>query len=153
MNKTFSGRLTEVKIAPIRDRWKGNTVIKGVVNPEDAEVATKHGLDGMIVSNHGGRQLDRRESTIESLKRFVPKFRGEIKIMMDSGIRNGADITAALTCGADFTWTGRAPMFGIAALGKYGGHHTFDMLKKQIQQNMEQIGCESVTGLPKHLVI
>ncbi len=153
MNKTFSGRLTEAKIAPIRDRWKGNIVIKGVVNPEDAEVAIKHGLDGMIVSNHGGRQLDRGESTIEPLKRLVPEFKGKIKIMMDSGIRNGADVTAALACGADFTWMGRTPMFGVAALGRYGGHHTFEMLKKQIQQNMEQIGCENVTDLPKHLVI
>lgn len=152
MNKTFSGRLKESKIAPIRDKWKGNLVIKGVVNPEDAEVAVKHGLDGMIVSNHGGRQLDRGESTIEPLKRLVPEFKGKIKIMMDSGIRNGADVAATLACGADFTWMGRTPMFGVCALGKYGGHHTIEMLKKQLQQNMEQVGCEKIEDLPKHLV-
>ncbi len=152
MNKTFSGRLTEAKIAPIRDKWKGNLVIKGIVNPEDAEVAVKHGLDGMIVSNHGGRQLDRGESTIEPLKRLAPDFKGKIKIMMDSGIRNGADIAAAMACGADFTFMGRTPMYGVAALGKHGGHHTFEMIKKQLQQNMEQIACEKVTDFPRHLV-
>ena len=152
MNKTFSGRLKESKIAPIRDKWKGNLVIKGIVNPEDAEIAVKHGLDGMIVSNHGGRQLDRGESTIEPLKRLVPDFKGKLKIMMDSGIRNGADVTAALACGADFAFMGRTPMYGVAALGEHGGHHTFEMIKKQIQQNMEQIGCESIENLPNHLV-
>lgn len=152
MNKTFSGRLKESKIAPIRDKWKGNLVIKGIVNPEDAEVAVKHGLDGMIVSNHGGRQLDRGESTIEPLKRLAPDFKGKIKLMMDSGIRNGADVAAAMACGADFTWMGRTPMYGVAALGKHGGHHTFEMIKKQLQQNMEQIACEKVEDFPKHLV-
>lgn len=152
MNKTFSGRLTEAKIAPLRDKWKGNLVIKGIVNPDDAEVAVKHGLDGMIVSNHGGRQLDRGQSTIKPLQDLVPEFRGKIKIMMDSGIRSGADIAASLASGADFTFLGRTPMYGVGAMGKYGGHHTFEMLKKQIQQVMEQIACENVSDFPKHLV-
>jgi len=152
MNKTFSGRLTEAKIAPIRDKWKGNIVVKGIVNPDDAEIAIKHGIEGMIVSNHGGRQLDRGQSTILPMKELVKEFKGKIKIMMDSGIRNGADIASSLACGADFTFMGRTPMYGVMALGKYGGHHTFEMLKKQLQQNMEQIGCERVEDLPQHLI-
>ena len=152
MNKTFSGRLTESKIGPIREQWKGNLVVKGVVNPEDAELAIKHGLDGIIVSNHGGRQLDRGESTIKPLHRLAPEFGDRIKIMMDSGIRSGADIASTIASGAEFTFLGRTPMYGVCALGKYGGHHTFEMLKKQIQQVMEQVGCESVTRLPEHLI-
>lgn len=152
MNKTFSGRLTESKIAPIRDKWKGNLVIKGIVNPEDAEVAVKLGLDGMIVSNHGGRQLDRGQSTITPLQQLAPDFKGKIKLMMDSGIRSGEDVAAALASGADFTFMGRTPMYGVCALGEHGGHHTFEMLKKQLQQVMEQIACEKVTDFPKHLI-
>ncbi len=152
MNKTFSGRLTEAKIAPIRDKWKGKLVIKGVVNPEDAEIAVKHGLDGMIVSNHGGRQLDRGESTIKPLTRLAPEFKGKIKIMMDSGLQSGADIASTIASGAEFTFMGRTPMYGVCALGKHGGHHTFEMLKKQIQQVMEQVGCETIADLPQHLL-
>ncbi|MEM6364887.1 MAG: alpha-hydroxy acid oxidase [Planctomycetota bacterium] len=152
MNKTFSGRLTEAKIAPIRDRWKGNLVVKGIVNPEDAEIAVKHGLDGFIVSNHGGRQLDRGQSTIVPLHKLVPEFSGRIKVMMDGGMRSGADIAACLACGADFTFLGRTPMFGVCALGRYGGHHTFEMLKKQLQQVMEQVGCPKVHDLRNHLI-
>lgn len=152
MNKTFSGRLTADKIGPIREKWKGNLVVKGVVNPDDARLAIEHGLDGMIVSNHGGRQLDRGESTIVPLHRLAPEFKGKIKIMIDGGSHSGADLAACLACGADFTFMGRAPMFGVCALGKYGGHHTFEMLKKQLQQVMEQLGCSKVSDLPQHLI-
>ena len=152
MNKTFSGRLNEEKIKPIRDKWKGNIVIKGIVNPEDAMAAIRLGLDGMIVSNHGGRQLDSGQSTIVPLTELAQQFKGQIKIMMDSGIRSGPDIANALASGADFTFLGRTPMYGVGALGKNGGHHTFTMLKRQIQQVMEQIACEKVADFPNHLI-
>lgn len=152
MNKTFSGRLTESKITPIREKWQGNLVVKGVVNPEDAELAIKHGLDGMIVSNHGGRQLDRGESTIRPLQQLAPEFGSRIKIMMDSGIRSGADVASTIASGAAFTFLGRTPMYGVCALGKYGGHHTFEMLKKQVRQVMEQVGCETTDRLSEHLI-
>ena len=152
MNKTFSGRLTESKIAPIREKWKGNLVVKGIVNPEDAEVAIKHGLDGMIVSNHGGRQLDRGQSTIVPLSKLAPEFGGRLKVMIDGGMYSGADVAASLACGADFTFMGRAPMFGVCALGRFGGQHTLEMLKKQLQQVMEQVGCSQVAKLREHLI-
>ncbi len=152
MNRTFSGRLTEAKIAPIREQWQGKLVIKGIVNPEDAEIAIKHGVDGIIVSNHGGRQLDRGQSTVVPMHRLVPEFSTKLKVMIDGGIYSGADIAACLACGADFTFMGRTPMFGVCAMGQYGGHHTFEMLKKQFQQVMEQVGCEKPGDLPKHLI-
>ncbi len=151
MNKTFSGRLTEDKIKALRDAWKGNLVIKGIVNPEEANLAVELGLDGLIVSNHGGRQLDSGQSTIDALG-GLQAYKGKIKIMMDSGLRSGPDIANALATGADFTFVGRAPMYGVGALGKNGGNHTFTMLKRQLQQVMEQVGCEQVSDFPKHLI-
>lgn len=152
MNKTFSGRLTPDRIKAIRDKWKGNLVIKGVVNPEDLEIAIQLGADGVIVSNHGGRQLDSGESTIKPLKRLTDSYTGKIKIMMDSGIRSGSDVAASMASGADFTFLGRSPMYGVAALGQQGGDHTMTILKRQLLQVMEQIGCSNVHELKDHLL-
>ncbi|MCH2176773.1 MAG: alpha-hydroxy-acid oxidizing protein [Lentisphaeria bacterium] len=152
MNKTFSGRLTVDKIKPIREKWKGNLVVKGIVNPEDAQKAIDLGVDGLIVSNHGGRQLDTGESTIMPLTRLAQEFRDKTTIMMDSGIRSGPDIAAAIASGAHFTFMGRAPMFGVGALGNKGGDQVMEIMKKQIQQVMEQIGCEKLEDLPNHLI-
>lgn len=152
MNETFTGKLNEEKIAPIRDMWKGKLVLKGVSNELDAEKAIKLGIDGIIVSNHGGRQLDAAESAIHSLNRIEEKYRGKIKIMMDSGLRSGPDIARTLASGAEFTFLGRSFMYGTAALGAEGGNHTIGILKSQLQQIMEQICCEKVQDFPNHLI-
>ncbi|MEE9193138.1 MAG: alpha-hydroxy acid oxidase [Thermodesulfobacteriota bacterium] len=152
MNDTFSGRLSEEKIAPIRDMWKGKLVLKGVASEQDAEKAVKLGLDGIIVSNHGGRQLDAGQSTIEPLKLIAPKYGDKLTIMMDSGIRSGPDIARTLASGAEFTFLGRAFMYGVAALGEEGGNHTISILKTQLRQVMEQVCCEKVSDLRNHLV-
>ncbi len=152
MDKMFYGRLNEERVKPIRDMWKGKLVLKGVATEEDAEKAVALGLDGIIVSNHGGRQLDAGESTIKPLTTIANKFKGQIKIMMDSGIRTGPDIACTLASGAEFTFLGRSFMYGVAALGRKGGHHTISILKRQFQQVMEQICCEKVEDLPDHLV-
>ncbi len=152
MNQTFSGRMNEEKIKPIRDRWKGKIVLKGVASEEDTEMAIRLGLDGIIVSNHGGRQLDAGQSAIKPLAEIAKKFNGQIKIMMDSGIRSGPDIARTLASGAEFAFLGRTFMYGVAALGKEGGQHTISILKTQLQQVMEQVCCAKVADLPKHLV-
>ena len=152
MNKTFSGRLNEERIAPIRDMWKGKLVLKGVASPEDTEMAIRLGLDGIIISNHGGRQIDAGQSTIRSLTPIVEKYKGKIKIMMDSGIRTGPDIARAMACGAEFTFLGRSFMYGVSALGNKGGDHTISILKTQLQQVMEQIGCEKTSDFCKHFI-
>ena len=152
MNQTFSGRLTEDKIKAVRDKWKGNLVIKGIVNPEDAERAIKLGVDGLIVSNHGGRQLDSGESTIKPLTELAKKYSDSVPLMMDGGIRSGVDIASTLASGAKFTFLGRAPMFGACAMGAKGGDQALQILKRQIQQVMEQVGCEKVEDFPKHLI-
>jgi L-lactate dehydrogenase (cytochrome) len=152
MNQTFSGRLNPDKIAAIRDRWKGKLVIKGIVNPEDAETAIRLGVDGMIVSNHGGRQLDAGQSTIKPLTELAREFGERTTLMMDSGLRSGPDIACALACGAKFAFLGRSFMYGVGALGKRGGDHTITMLKRQLQQVMEQVGCANVADFPKHVI-
>ncbi|MFO0507535.1 MAG: alpha-hydroxy-acid oxidizing protein [bacterium] len=124
MDRTFSGRLNEEKIAQIRDQWKGKIVLKGVASEEDTEMAIRLGMDGIIVSNHGGRQLDAGESAIHSMVPIARKFKDKIKVMMDSGIRSGPDVARALASGAEFTFLGRSFMYGVAALGKEGGDHT-----------------------------
>ncbi len=152
MNETFSGRLNEDKVKIIRDKWKGKLVLKGVATEEDAQKAVDLGLDGIIISNHGGRQLDAGQSTIAALHPIAQKFKGQIKIMMDSGIRTGPDIACTLARGAEFCFLGRSFMYGVGALGQKGGDHTITILKKQFQQVMEQVCCERPEDLPQHLV-
>jgi len=152
MDKTFSGRLNEEKIKPIRDKWKGKLVLKGVASARDTEDAIRMGFDGIIVSNHGGRQLDAAQSTINSLQELTAKYSDQIEIMMDSGLRSGPDIARAMACGAKFTFMGRSFMYGTGALGNKGGDHTINMLKIQFKQVMDQLCCEKVEDLPKHLI-
>lgn len=152
MNRTFNGRLNEEKVAALRDMWKGKLVLKGIVNEKDVEKSIQLGIDGIIVSNHGGRQLDAGQSTIHSLKGIVENYSDKIKIMMDSGLRSGPDVARTLASGAQFTFMGRTFMYGVAALGKEGGAHTIAIIKRQLQQVMEQICCERVEDFPKFIV-
>jgi len=152
MDQTFSGRLNEEKIKILRNKWKGKLVIKGVENVIDVEKAIALGVDGIIISNHGGRQLDAGQSTIHSLQEIIKKYKGKTKIMIDGGIRSGPDIARMLASGAEFTFMGRPFMYGVSALGKKGGTHTINILKTQLQQIMEQICCENTRDFPKHLI-
>lgn len=152
MNQTFSGRVNEAKIAPIRERWKGKLVLKGVASEEDTAMARRLGFDGIIVSNHGGRQLDAGQSSIRSLPPVVQNHAGKIKIMLDSGIRSGVDVARVLASGAEFAFLGRSFMYGVAATGEAGGDHVCSILKRQLQQVLEQVCCERVGDLPRHLI-
>lgn len=152
MDQTFSGRLNEEKIKPIRDMWKGKLVLKGVASEYDAEQAIRLGLDGIIVSNHGGRQLDAGQSTIKPLTTIAEKYGDQIEVMMDSGIRSGPDVARAMASGAKFTFMGRSFMYGVSALGNKGGNHTISLLKTELQQVMEQLCCEKTTDFPDHLI-
>jgi L-lactate dehydrogenase (cytochrome) len=153
MDATFSGRLNEEKIKRIRDLWKGKLVIKGVESIHDVEMACKLGLDGVIISNHGGRQVDVGQATIDSLKTISPLYKDKITVMMDSGIRGGADVARVMASGADFSFMGRTFMYGVSALGNKGGDHTIAMLKKQLTQVMEQLSCAKINDLTKKLVV
>ena len=152
MNQTFSGWLDEERVARIRDIWKRKLVIKGVVSEEDTEKAIRLGLDGIIVSNHGGRQLDSGQSSIVPMTNLAKKYGDQITIMLDSGVRSGPDVARAVACGAKFTFMGRSFMYGVSALGNKGGDHTMALIKAQFQQTLEQLCCPSVEALPGHLI-
>ena len=152
MDRTFSGRLNDDKIKRIRDMWKGKLVLKGAESLHDVEKACKLGLDGVIISNHGGRQVDVGQATIDSLKTILPVYKNKIKLMMDSGIRGGADVARVMATGADFSFMGRTFMYGVSALGKNGGNHTISMLKKQLTQVMEQLSCGEISQLQEKLI-
>lgn len=151
MDETFDGRLNEEKIKPIRELWKGKIVLKGVTSEADMEKAIRLGLDGVIISNHGGRQLDAGESTIKSLKKLQAKYKDKITLMMDSGLRNGPDVARTLAEGASFSFLGRSFMYGVGALGNQGAQHTIELIKTELMQVMDQLGCEKTTDLPQFL--
>ena len=152
MNQTFEGKLTTTKIARLREKWDGNLVVKGIVNPTDAENCVKLGVDGIIVSNHGGRQLDAGQSTIKPMVPLVDDFSDQLTIMIDSGLRSGPDIARCIASGAQFTFMGRPFMYGVGALGSKGGDHTIAMMKLQLNQIMVQLGVSRVEELPGCLI-
>jgi len=152
MDITFSGRLNEERIASIRSKWKGTLIIKGIVSEQDTEKAIRLGADGLIISNHGGRQLDAGQSSIVSMTDLAKKYKKQIKIMVDSGLQSGPDIARAMASGAEFTFMGRSFMYGVGALGNEGGNHTISLIKKELIQVMEQLCCEKTSDFKNHLI-
>ncbi len=154
MNRTFTGKVTFEKIKAIRDIWQGPLVLKGITTEEDMDEAIQLGVDGVIVSNHGGRQIDAGESSINSLIRLAsnPVYKEKIKIMLDGGIRSGVDIARAHAVGADFSFMGRPFMYGVGALGDEGGNHTINMFKTHLCQVMQQLSIDKIEDFPKRLL-
>ncbi|MFT6897749.1 MAG: isopentenyl diphosphate isomerase/L-lactate dehydrogenase-like FMN-dependent dehydrogenase [Paraglaciecola sp.] len=152
MNNTVMGKVDMESLKPIRDSWKGPLVIKGLVNEVDVRHAISLGADAVVLSNHGARQLDAGESPLQTMAQIVDKYGHQIRIFMDSGLRSGSHVACALAKGADFTFLGRTFVYGVGALGDKGGIHTINMLKKQLQQTMEQLRCKDVGALAQCLV-
>lgn len=154
MNKTFTGKVNIQKVQAIRDIWKGPLVLKGIATPEDMEAAIAIGVDGVIVSNHGGRQIDAGESSLHSLIRLTqnPTYRSKLKIMLDGGIRSGVDLGRAYAVGSDFNFMGRPFMYGVGALGDEGADHTINMFKAQLYQVMQQLSIENIQQFPSRLL-
>ena len=131
----------------LRDNWNGPFIIKGLLHPEDAEEAVKIGADAIVVSNHGARQFDGAPAAITVLPEIVRLVKGRTGIIFDSGIRSGLDILKALSLGAEFILCGRAFIYGVAGLGKFGGDHTYAILKDELENNMMQIGVERIEDI------
>jgi len=153
MNRTFTGKVDVEKIKAIRDLWKGPLVLKGIATDEDMQASIALGVDGVIVSNHGGRQLDASESSINSLIHLAsnPEYKKKIKIMMDGGIRSGVDLARAHAVGSDFNFMGRPFMYGVGALGNEGGEHTINMFKTHLYQVMKQLSLSKIEDFPQRL--
>lgn len=154
MNKTFTGKVDIEKVLAIRDIWKGPLVLKGIATDEDMQAAIQIGVDGVIVSNHGGRQIDAGESSINSLIKLAnnPLYKSKLKIMLDGGIRSGVDLARAHAVGSEFNFMGRPFMYGVGALGNEGGEHTINMFKTHLYQIMQQLTIEKITQFPDRLL-
>ncbi len=138
----------------IRDAWGDRPlVIKGVLNLEDAQRAEEHGVQGIVISNHGGRQLDRVWPTLHVLREIAPRMKDSpMKILLDGGIRTGADVAIALASGADAVMAGRAQVYGLGAAGTAGVARAFEILRKELEDTLRQLGCSSLQELgPRHL--
>jgi L-lactate dehydrogenase (cytochrome) len=136
--------LTPDDIAWVRENWPGKLVIKGVLDPDDARRAVDAGADGVVVSNHGGRQLDSALSGIRALPGVVEAVGGRATVMMDGGVRTGEDVVRALALGAQGCLIGRAWVWGLAARGESGVAHVLELLRKQMTTTMVLAGCDDV---------
>ncbi|MEG1356692.1 FMN-dependent L-lactate dehydrogenase LldD [Comamonas sp.] len=137
----------------IRDFWKGPMVIKGILDPEDAKDAVRFGADGIIVSNHGGRQLDGALSSARALPAIADAVKGQIKILADSGIRNGLDIVRMLALGADCTMIGRAFIYALAAEGGAGVSNLLSLLEKEMRVAMTLTSVKNVSEITGDLLV
>jgi L-lactate dehydrogenase (cytochrome)/(S)-mandelate dehydrogenase len=131
----------------LRAQWPGNLVLKGILRPDDAKRAVQSGVNGVIVSNHGGRQLDRSVAPIDALPLVVDAVGSQATVMFDSGVRRGADLVVALSLGARLCFTGRAAAYGLAAGGAAGVERAVDILRSELDVTFGQIGCPDVCAL------
>ena len=136
----------------IRAFWKGPMVIKGILDPEDAQDAVRFGADGIIVSNHGGRQLDGVLSSARALPAIADAVKGQIKILADSGIRNGLDVVRAIALGADCAMIGRAYIYALAAAGEAGVKHLLELLEKEMRVAMTLTSVAKVADISTDLL-
>jgi len=136
----------------IRDAWRGPILVKGVHRPDDARRAVDAGADAVIVSNHGGRQLDGVPASLSMLPGVVDAVNGRIEVLMDSGIRRGSDIVKALCLGARAVLIGRAYGYGLAAGGHAGVARAIDILRTDMIRTMKLLGCPSVTQLGREFI-
>lgn len=131
----------------LRQQWPGKLVIKGILHPADALRALESGADGIVVSNHGGRQLDSAPSSLAVFPAIRAAVGERLALMLDGGVRRGSDIVKAKALGADFVWVGRAPLYGVAAGGLAGAQRAIDILQEEIDLTMAQIGVAHVADL------
>ncbi|HVZ09248.1 alpha-hydroxy acid oxidase [Rhodopila sp.] len=137
----------------IRQAWPGKLLVKGIMHPEDARQAIRLGVDGIIVSNHGARQLDNMPSPIDVLPMIRTAVGPDVPLLLDSGVRRGSDIVSALCLGADFVLTGRATLYGATAGGLEGVRKAISILQREIDLVMGQIGAVTLQDLGPHYLL
>ena len=136
----------------IRDAWQGPIVVKGVHTADDARAAVEHGAAAVVVSNHGGRQLDGVAPTLRVLPEVVAAVGNVTEVLMDGGIRRGSDIVKALSLGARAVLVGRAYAYGVAAAGGPGVARVIEILRSELVRTLKLLGCESVGALKSSFV-
>ena len=148
----FDPTMTWEDLKWIREQWDGTLTVKGIQNLEDAKKAAKLGADAILLSNHGGRQLDRAPVMLHLLADIKKEFKKDYEIHIDTGIMHGADVLAAVALGAQFTYVGRAYLYGLMAGGQDGVERALEIMRTQMVRNMKLLGVNSLDELtPKHV--
>ncbi len=149
----FDPALNWDTIAKLRNKWGGKIIIKGILDAEDAKAAVNVGADAIVVSNHGGRQLDGAISSIRALPSIVRAVEGQTEIWLDSGIRSGQDVLKALAMGAKGTMIGRAYIYGLGAMGQKGVTTALDVIRKELDTTMALCGRRDVNTLDRDILL
>ncbi|MBI0549649.1 FMN-dependent L-lactate dehydrogenase LldD [Pectobacterium parmentieri] len=145
--ENFDPSISWQDLAWIRELWKGPMIIKGILDPEDAKEAVRFGADGIVVSNHGGRQLDGVLSTARALPAIADAVKGDITILADSGIRTGLDVVRMIALGADGVMLGRAFVYALAAAGEAGVVNLLNLIEKEMRVAMTLTGAKSIADI------
>jgi (S)-mandelate dehydrogenase len=140
------------EIRSLRKSWRGIFMIKGIVSPQDAVLAVREGVDAIVVSNHGGRNLDGVIATMDALPAVLDAVEGRVPVLLDSGIRRGSDIVKALALGAKAVLLGRAPLYGLAIAGQAGVQRSLDLLREETGRVMAFCGCRTIAEIARELV-
>ena len=148
LTELVDGHVSAEKMKRLRDVWPGKLIVKGILDPEDARLCQSIGADAVVVSNHGGRQLDAAEPVTKVLGLIREAVGPDMPLLADGGVRTGLDIARLLACGADFVLGARAFMFALAACGAPGADHVMKVLKAEFRMTLAQIGCPRVADLP-----
>jgi L-lactate dehydrogenase (cytochrome) len=147
MQREGGGAFTWEEVARYRDKWKKPLLVKGILHPEDAERAVSLGLEGIVVTNHGGRQIDALPAPIDVLPEIAAQVGKKATIIFDSGIRSGVDVARAVALGADAAFAGKPFLWSLGALGARGPGHLIDVLVDDVRATLGQLGCPTVGDL------
>ncbi len=153
IHRNFDPTVTWADIAWVRQHWDGPIVVKGVLDPEDARAAADAGADGIIVSNHGGRQLDGAQTTVRSLPPIVDAVGDQLTVLMDGGVRSGLDVLRGLALGAEGVLIGRAWAYALAAGGEAGVARMLERMQAELRVAMALTGCTDVKRAGRHLLL
>jgi len=146
----FDPELDWNKVARLRDLWGGKLILKGILDEEDARIAADFGADAIVVSNHGGRQLDGALSSIRMLPRIVAAVGDRVEVHLDSGIRSGQDVLKAIALGARGTFIGRAYIYGLGAYGQRGVEMALELIRKELDTTMALCGERDIRDVGRH---
>ena len=149
-NEQFDPSLDWDKVARLMEQWGGKVILKGILDPEDAKQAAKLGADAIVVSNHGGRQLDGALSSIRMLRPILDAVGSEVEVHLDGGIRSGQDVLKAVAMGAKGTYIGRSFVYGLGAMGEKGVQTALEVIHKELDVSMALCGEKNVAALGPH---
>jgi L-lactate dehydrogenase (cytochrome) len=152
IHRNFDPSVSWKDVEWVRSQWSGPLIIKGILDPEDARAALDSGADGMVVSNHGGRQLDGALSSARALPRVADAIAGRMPVLVDGGVRSGLDVVRMLALGADFVLMGRAWAYALAARGQAGVAHVLKLIEAEMRVAMALTACTSIAEIDEQVL-